>query len=94
MPESRFAPEGFVTAFHPARRAHPDSSRAVVVLPLVAETSVTPRGSSAPSSASASGLSRSRSLPGRLVPPPRPRRRESRPAARARVSEGAATPGS
>jgi hypothetical protein len=45
-----------------------------------------PAGGDSPT---ASGRILSRTLPGRLVPPPRPSRRESRPAARARVSVGA-----
>ena len=50
-PDSRLAPDGLAARSQPASRAHEETRRAVVVLPLVAEISVTPWGSTAPSSA-------------------------------------------
>src|SRR5262249_51942658 len=87
-PERRLAPLWLATTRQPAARAHPETRRAVVVLPLVAEIASAPWPRPAASSPRASGRMRRRSLPGRLVPPPRPSRRESEPAARA-MSTGA-----
>ena len=56
---------------------------AVVVLPLVAEMTAQPCGSRAARRSIAWGSRRVRTLPGRLVPPPRPARRASWPTARA-----------
>ena len=55
----------------------------VVVLPLVAETTAAPPGNRAASASIALGSSFQSSLPGSVVPPPAPARRESFPAARA-----------
>src|SRR6478752_6877456 len=55
----------------------------VVVLPFVAETTATPAGSFAASAFRAPGSTFQRSLPGNVVPPPRPTARERRPTRRA-----------
>ena len=81
-PEARFAPEWFQ-----ARRCVGErialAIAVVVVLPFVAETSATPWGSRAASASRAPGSSFQTSLPGSVVPPPRPAARESRPTSRA-----------
>ena len=56
---------------------------AVVVLPFVAETSADPSGSRAARRSIAPGSAFQSSLPGRVVPPPRPASRETAPTARA-----------
>ena len=57
-------------------RARTAAILAVVVLPFVAETHGRARAAARPAAAIASGASRSSSLPGSVVPPPRPVRRD------------------
>ena len=81
-PEARFAP----AAFRHSRRSGSSMAAsifAVVVLPFVAETTTTPPAIRRDSLGMASGAIRRSSLPGRLVPPPAPARRDSPAAARA-----------
>ena len=82
-PQLMFEPARLCTGSRPAARRVAASMPAVVVLPLVALTIVDPSGSPAPSREIASGAIRSNSLPGSVVPPPRPLRRLSAPVARA-----------
>ena len=77
IPDARLAPE----LFQASRRGGERIALAiavVVVLPFVAETSATPCGSAAARPSSAPGSSFQTSLPGSVVPPPRPAARESR----------------
>ena len=78
-----FAPARLWTTGMPARLSTDATIAAVVVLPLVAEITTEPRGRRADSSEIAPGSSAISTLPGRLVPPPRPARRASSPTARA-----------
>ncbi len=80
-PETRFAPEPLWATRTDGRRISATIA-VVVVLPFVAETSADPRGSRAASASIAPGSSFQSSFPGSVVPPPRPARRESAPAAR------------
>src|SRR5438093_11832755 len=84
-PDTRFAPERLW-----ARRTRGErmaaTSDAVVVLPFVADTTALPLGSLAASLERAEGSTVARIFPGNVVPPPRPARRERRPAERARAS--------
>ena len=57
----------------------------VVVFPFVPETRATPAGSRAASTSMAPGSSFQSSLPGSVVPPPRPVARDRRPTARAAI---------
>src|SRR5439155_25800727 len=81
-PETRFAPE-LLWARRTRGRRIAATIAVVVVFPLVAETSTEPWGSRPASRSIAPGSSFQRSLPGSVVPPPRPARRESAPAERA-----------
>ncbi len=81
-PDSRFAPAPLRHSSCSGSSAAASSAE-LVVLPLVAETSTTPSGSRAARRSMASGARRSSALPGRLVPPPRPLRRDSDPITRA-----------
>ena len=80
-PETRFAPESLCATRTRPRRISATIAR-VVVLPFVAETSTEPLGRRRASRSIAPGSSFQRSFPGSVVPPPRPARRESEPAAR------------
>src|SRR5580765_3389626 len=78
-PETRFAPELLCASRIRGERI-PATSEAVVVLPFVAETTAVPSGSRAASVDTAPGSIVASTLPGRVVPPPCPARRERRPA--------------
>ena len=82
IPEKRFAP----ARFHARRVSVPRISAAiavVVVFPFVADTSATPPGIRAARSSTAAGSTFQSTLPGSVVPPPRPTARESAPIPRA-----------
>ena len=81
-PPAMFAPATLCTVAMPAASRIDAASAAVVVLPLVAETTTLPRGSVAASRVIAPASIRSISFPGRLVPP-RPAARAARPTPRA-----------
>ena len=78
-----FEPARLCTSERPSASRTAATIAAVVVLPLVAEISAEPWSSSAAMSCIASGSARSSSRPGSVVPPPRPRRRESERTVRA-----------
>src|SRR5581483_175910 len=82
MPVRRLAPARLWTMRRPLAARTWASRRAVVVLPLVPETSTTPSGSAALRWRSAPGASRGTTWPAMTVPPPRPSRRLSALAAR------------
>src|SRR6478609_6456616 len=63
----------------------------VVVLPFVADTRTDPSGSRAARRSTALGSTASRSLPGRVVPPPRPANRERAPTVRAAVTSSSSS---
>ena len=88
MPEARFAPELFHARVRMGARIEL-AIAVVVVLPFVAETSATPWGSRAARASRAPGSSFQTSLPGSVVPPPRPAARESRPTRRAAEASSA-----
>ena len=88
IPERRLAP----ARFHARRVSAPRISAAiavVVVFPFVAETSATPSGSRAARASTAPGSTFHSTLPGSVVPPPRPTARESAPIPRAAVVSSA-----
>ncbi len=91
-PTSGWHRSSWSRACDPPPRAMPPGGAVVVVLPLVAETSVTcwPRASST----SASGASAFMTRPLIVAPSPRPVRRDRRPAARPTRDGGARTHGS
>ena len=84
-PPAMFAPARLWTSRVPVRPRIVAIIAAVVVLPLVAETTTLPCGSRAPSRAIACGSARISTLPGSDVPP-RPARRSAVPVARAASS--------
>ena len=87
-PQTRFAPEFVVR--EPERGPRISATIAlVVVFPFVAETSTDPCGRRAASRSIAPGSSFQSSLPGSVVPPPRPATRDSEPAARAAAASSA-----
>ncbi len=81
-PETRLAP-ALLWATRTRGRRISAAIAVVVVLPFVAETSTEPCGSRAARASISPGSSFHASLPGRVVPPPRPASREAR---RRRVS--------
>src|SRR5262249_21964088 len=81
-PETRFAPVPLCASRSRGERIAATSA-AVVVLPLVPEITVEPAGSRRASAPRAAGSMVVRIFPGSVVPPPRPARRDRRPAARA-----------
>src|SRR6187402_2982115 len=85
-PQVMFEPARLWTGWRPSAARTPAIIPAVVVLPLVALTIVVPRSSPVPRRAIASGSRRSRTRPGRVVPPPRPLRRLAAPIARESAS--------
>ena len=88
IPERRLAP----ARFHASRVSVPSISAAmavVVVFPFVADTSATPAGSRAARASTAAGSSFQSTLPGSVVPPPRPTARDSAPIPRAAVVSSA-----
>ena len=87
-PETRFAPELLCASLTRGERIEATNA-AVVVFPFVAETIAVPEGSRAASAESAPGSIVARILPGSVVPPPRPARRDSRPAERASATSRA-----
>src|SRR5438067_7880999 len=80
-----FEPARLWTGWRPAAASRAEIIPAVVVLPLVALTIVV-AVRRRPSRARASGASRRRTRPGRVVPPPRPLARLAAPIARASPS--------
>src|SRR5204862_1752823 len=91
-PETRFAPE-LLWATRAVGRRISAAIEAVVVLPFVADTSTEPRGRRRASRSIAPGSSFHRSLPGRVVPPPRPAARDTAPAARSTAASTASGSG-
>jgi hypothetical protein len=87
-PETRFAPE-LLWASRTRLPTIAATSAVVVVLPFVAEIAAVPRGNRAARVETEPGSIAARILPGTVVPPPRPARRESRPTDRARASSRA-----
>src|SRR5262249_31053920 len=81
-PDIRFAPDALCAIVNVGRRISAAIAVAVV-LPFVADTSAEPAPSLAARRGTAAGSSFQSSLPGTVVPPPRPAARESRAAARA-----------
>src|SRR5205823_4869676 len=81
-PETRLEPE-LLWASRTLGERISAAIAALVVLPFVAESRAVPSGSREASSPTAPGSTFARSFPGRVVPPPRPARRERPPAARA-----------
>ncbi len=81
-----FAPARLWTSRAPVRSSTEATIAAVVVLPLVAESTTLPRRSRAASRPMARGSRRVSTLPGSDVPPPRPARRASSPTALAAAS--------
>ena len=77
-----FEPARLWTGWRPSAASTAAIIPAVVVLPLVALTTVVPPRRPAPRRAIASGSSRSSTRPGRVVPPPRPLARLAAPIAR------------
>src|SRR6478672_9913717 len=75
-PETRFAPAALWASLWRGRRISAVIA-AVVVFPFVAETTAVPEVRPAARRSIASGSSWARSLPGIVVPPPAPTRRES-----------------
>ena len=88
-PQVMFEPARLCTGTRPAAFSAAAIIPDVVVLPLVALTTVDPPVSPAPRRAMASGAIRSSTRPGRVVPPPRPLRRLRLPVARASGDLGA-----
>ena len=85
-PETRFAPEWLCASRNRGRRISAAIAE-VVVLPFVAETTAAPPGGALPAGRSRRGRASTRSLPGTVVPPPRPEARERRAdAARSAIS--------
>ena len=81
-PERRFAPELLWARRNRPRRIEA-AIAAVVVFPFVAEMTADPSGKRRGEPVDGAGIELPDSLPGTVVPPPAPRRRERRPAARA-----------
>ena len=82
-PPAMLAPARLWTRVVPARSRIAAAIAAVVVLPLVEEMTAQPSGRRPARRSIAWGSRRVSTLPGRLVPPPRPARRASSPTARA-----------
>ena len=84
-PQAMFEPARLCTTGLPARSRAAAIIAAVVVLPLVAETSTEPASSSLAIRSSARGEAFSSIRPGAVVPPVRPMRRLAARASRASV---------
>ena len=85
-PRSRLEPAVLATTRAPEASSAARINRAVVVLPLVPDSRITPSGIAAAISAVAAGRIRLSSRPGSVVPPPRRNSRDRRPAQRATVA--------
>jgi hypothetical protein len=83
-----FAPARLCTSVSPVRSRIAAAIAAVVVFPFVAEITALPCASRRASSPIACGSSRVSSLPGSVVPPPRPAARTTVPTAFAAATFG------
>ena len=93
IPQVMFEPARLWTGERPSASSTAAIIPAVVVLPLVALTRVTPRPRPEPRREIASGARRSSTRPGSVVPPPRPLARLAAPIARAAARLAPKEPG-